>query len=66
MTEQETIASKATPAFYAYQVRKGKTQNYWNKIGCAFAHKDGNGFNLQLDSIPTDGSISLRLPTKKN
>lgn len=65
MTEQQTNTNKATPTHYAYQVRKVKDKSYWSKIGCAFAHKDGGGFNLQLDSIPTDGSISLRIPSQK-
>lgn len=65
MNEQQTSNGKVTPTHYAYQVRKGKDKSYWTKIGCAFAHKDNGGFNLQLDSIPTDGSISLRVPSSK-
>lgn len=63
MTEQETT-TKAAPTHYAYQVREGKKQSYWTRIGVAWAHKDGKGFSIQLDCVPLDGSISLRLPTE--
>lgn len=40
---------------------KGK-KNYWHKIGAAFPHEDGEGFNIELNSLPIDGKIVLRKP----
>ena len=32
----------------------------WLKIGAAFEHKDGKGYNLTLQALPTDGRLVLR------
>jgi hypothetical protein len=29
----------------------------WNKVGVAFPHKEGPGFNIQLRSLPVDGKL---------
>jgi hypothetical protein len=39
--------------------RKGD-KGYFTRMGAAWPNKDGNGFNIQLDAIPLDGSITLR------
>lgn len=51
----------ARPAFRAYTVvkREGK-EDYWLNLGIAFAHDDGEGFNLLLQALPIDGKIVLR------
>ncbi len=50
------------PSHIAYQVRQGAEGGaaHFNRIGSAFAHKDGQGYNLRLDSVPVDGRITLR------
>jgi hypothetical protein len=58
-TDTQTANSKA-PTHYAYQVRDNEKKGYWTRIGAAWAHKDGNGFSLQLDCMPLDGKITLR------
>lgn len=65
-TEPKTTTSK-TPSHFAYQVREGKDggKGFWTRIGAAWPHSDGKGFNIQLDSIPLDGKITLRLPSEK-
>jgi hypothetical protein len=51
----------AKPAYRAYTVikREGK-DDYWLNLGVAFAHEDGDGFNLLLQAQPLDGKIVLR------
>jgi hypothetical protein len=51
----------ATPAYRAYTVvkREGK-DDYWLNLGVAFAHEDGEGFNILLQAMPTDGKLVLR------
>jgi hypothetical protein len=63
-TESKT-ASKA-PSHVAYHVRdrEGK-KGYWTRIGSAWAHADGKGFNLQLEIVPLDGRVSLRIASEK-
>jgi len=49
------------PSHIAYQVQQGaEGAAHFNRIGSAFAHKDGQGFNLKLDSMPVDGRVTLR------
>ncbi|HEV2692921.1 MAG TPA: hypothetical protein VG347_08515 [Verrucomicrobiae bacterium] len=65
-SKNETYASKA-PSFIAYQVRKGNSgKDYWTRIGAAWAHAHGNGFNIQLDTVPLDGRITLLIPSEKS
>jgi hypothetical protein len=60
---QNTKTTKLT--HHAFQVRGNGDQSYWTRIGAAWAHKDGKGFTLQLDCVPLDGRISLRLPQEE-
>ncbi len=62
-TETQTANGKA-PTHIAYQVREGSQKSYWTRIGAAWAHADGKGFNIQLESVPLDGKISLRVPSE--
>jgi hypothetical protein len=39
----------------------GEERNQWNNVGVAFPHKDGEGFNIQLDALPVGGDLVLRL-----
>lgn len=50
------------PTHIAYQVREGGEgqKSYFNRIGAAWVHKDGQGFNMQLDSVPVDGRVTVR------
>jgi hypothetical protein len=61
----ESTGSKA-PSHLAYQVRdrEGK-KSFWTRIGSAWAHADGNGFNVQLEVVPLDGRITLRVASEK-
>lgn len=57
--------SKA-PTHTAYQVRDRNGQKgFWTRIGSAWPHADGNGFNIQLDVVPLDGRVTLRVATEK-
>ncbi|QDV90566.1 hypothetical protein RAS2_16460 [Phycisphaerae bacterium RAS2] len=58
-------ASKA-PSHVAYHVRDREGGNgFWTRIGAAWAHADGKGFNVQLEVAPLDGRIVLRVATEK-
>ena len=44
------------------QVRDRQGQkSFWTRIGSAWAHADSQGFNIQLDCVPLDGRITLRI-----
>jgi hypothetical protein len=61
----EKTGSK-TPSHVAYQVRdRGENKkSFWNRIGAAFEHADKSGFNIQLECVPLDGRIVLRLASE--
>lgn len=51
------------PSHVAYQVSEGQEgKSYFNKVGAAFAHKDGKGYNLILEAVPVDGRVTMRTP----
>ena len=37
----------------------------WTRIGSVWPHNDGKGFNVQLDAVPLDGRITLRIVADK-
>ncbi len=59
-------SSAKRPSHFAYQVREGQEgKSYFNKVGAAFPHKDGQGFNIVLDAVPVDGKVTLRTPQER-
>jgi hypothetical protein len=66
-TKPTTDRTAKAPTHVAFQVknREGK-KAIWTRIGSAWQHSDGQGFNIQLDANPIDGKITLRIPTEKN
>ena len=61
----EGTTSKA-PSHIAYQVRDREGQKgFWTRIGSVWPHADGKGFNIQLEGVPLDGRITLRVATEK-
>jgi hypothetical protein len=65
---KETQTKSSKPAYIAYHVRNNKSEQgeaFWTRIGVAFAHQDGKGFNLLIETVPLDGRITLRVPTEK-
>lgn len=65
-TNDNATASKA-PTHVAYHVRDGKNKGdkgFWTRIGAGWMAKDGKGINIQLDVIPLDGKVIVRLATE--
>lgn len=59
----ETTSKRPTHRVYAVIKRAGADKGNWIEIGAAWAHKDGKGFGLKLDLVPTgDAEIVLREP----
>jgi len=54
------------PSFEAFSVREGpENKSYFNRVGVAFPHKDGEGHTITLDAVPVDGRIVLRTPRER-
>ncbi len=65
-TTSNTGTQSKAPTHTAYQVRDGKSgKSFWTKIGAAWSHADGQGFNLQLECVPLDGRVTLRVISEK-
>ena len=57
------MAETSTPAFAVYTVIEREKQDpFWLRIGAAWEHKDGHGYNVTLDALPHNGRLVLRLP----
>jgi hypothetical protein len=65
-TKTNESAGNKAPSHVAYQVRDREGRKaFWTRIGSAWAHQDGNGFNIQLECVPLDGRIVLRIASEK-
>jgi hypothetical protein len=65
-TNNTNSGTSRTPTHVAYQVRdrEGKDKGFWTRIGAAWPHADGKGFNIQIEAVPLDGRITLRVVTE--
>lgn len=61
---QETRSSKPTHGVYVIEGEGEKA--FWTKLGAAWAHNDGEGFNIQLSAIPLTGRLVLRTMKEKD
>ena len=64
--ENDPVDSNA-PDYIAWHVtgagKRGRRKPSWTRIGAAWMHRDGKGFNVQLDLLPASGGrIVLRSP----
>jgi len=60
--QTQTRSALNQPYRLRYTVRPSGEGNksFWSKIAVAWAHKDGQGFNVQMDALPVDGKLVLR------
>lgn len=57
--------SKTTnrPSHRVYAVTENDERTFWQPIGAAWVHGDGEGFNLTLECMPLNGAkIVIRKP----
>lgn len=60
---KENSAAGHSPSHGVFVVENEGPNAYWTRIGCAWAHRDGEGFNVQIAAIPLTGRLVIR--TKK-
>jgi hypothetical protein len=51
-----------TRPYAAYVVEGEGDKAFWTKVGAAFVHEDGEGFNLVLTAMPLSGRLVIRKP----
>lgn len=66
MNDTSNTATKGkAPSHAVYHVRdRDGGKSFWTRIGSAWAHADSKGFNIQVDCVPLDGRITLRVITE--
>jgi hypothetical protein len=67
MTANQTNeATSKAPTHIAYAVRdrEGK-KSFWTRIGLVWPHSDKSDYTVQLESLPLDGRITLRVASEK-
>ena len=64
-TKTNESAGSKSPTHIAYHVRDREGgKGFFTRIGAAWQHKDGKGFNVQLEVAPLDGRITLRVASE--
>ena len=61
----ESNNTKKSPSHVVYHVNDRGEKSYWTRIGAAWQHTDNKGFNVQIDCVPLDGRITLRIASEK-
>lgn len=51
---------KTRPTHAVYVVEGEGDSAFWTKIGAAWAHEDGQGFNVALTAMPLNGRLVVR------
>ena len=65
MTDNNKSTKGKAPSFIAYHVRnKSDSEGFWTRIGSAWEHADGQGYNIQIETVPLDGRITLRISSE--
>jgi hypothetical protein len=65
-TKTGDAAAAKTPSHIVYHVRdRDGGKGFFTRIGAAWEHKDRKGFNVQMDCVPIDGRITLRIASEK-
>ncbi|MDB6065293.1 MAG: hypothetical protein JWR26_1501 [Pedosphaera sp.] len=67
MTDTNTQpATSKVPSHIAYPVRDlDNGKSFWTRVGRAWANAGGKGFSIQIESVPLDGRITLRVISEK-
>ena len=59
--DENNVNTGRKPDQIAYSVKDSPDgKGYWNRVGAAWKHRDGQGTEIILDSTPINGRISLR------
>ncbi|WP_202331114.1 hypothetical protein [Mesorhizobium sp. L-8-3] len=65
MAKKEAAPAKNHPSHGVYVIEGEGDRAFWTKVGCAWSHGDGQGFNVTLSAVPLSGRLVLRVRTEK-
>ncbi|TPK96603.1 hypothetical protein FJ934_08560 [Mesorhizobium sp. B2-4-12] len=63
--KETAAAPKHLPSHGVYVIEGEGEKAFWTKVGSAWAHGDGNGYNVQLSALPISGRLVLRVRSEK-
>ena len=63
--QEAAPAPKNVPSHGVFVVENDGPSAFWTRVGCAWSHADGEGFNIQLSAVPMSGRIVLRTRREK-
>ncbi|MEO0486255.1 MAG: hypothetical protein AAF092_10125 [Pseudomonadota bacterium] len=60
--DSSLTAASRKPFMLGYTVRPiaDGRKSIWTKIGAAWEHRDGKGFEVRMEAMPLDGRLVLR------
>ena len=58
-TQTSTVRKPLMLGYVVRPIGDGR-KSHWSKIAAAWAHKDGEGYDIQFDALPVDGRLVLR------
>ena len=60
-------SQKPSHKVFVVKDRKGDEGDaFWTRVGSAWPHKDGQGFNIELEALPVSGRLVLRTFTDED
>ncbi len=59
------MSNQPTHRVYMVKDLEDGDKSHWTTIGAAWAHKDGDGLNIQLDAMPLNGRLVIRKATAR-
>jgi hypothetical protein len=66
MKNQQTTSTRRFDVYVVEEYTKeGEEKANWIRVGVAFENKDGKGFNVQLNSLPVNGKLVMRVHETK-
>jgi hypothetical protein len=65
MAKKETATPNHTPSHGVFVVESDGPTAHWTRIGCAWPHADGHGFNISLTAVPLSGRLVIRARVEK-
>jgi hypothetical protein len=57
---QMTRTQKSRPTHSVFVVEGEGDSAFWTKIGAAWSHEDGEGYNITLTATPMNGRLVVR------
>lgn len=62
---KEATPARNLPSHGVFTVEGEGERAFWTRVGAAWPHQDGEGFNVTLTALPLTGRLVIRTRTEK-